>query len=161
MTIHPEDQLSAYIDNELSEYEKKQVENHIATCDSCQALMNELIAMQSDLKQAFYSIQEPADLEDRVLQSIEIEKESVGFIKGWLLIPFLAVLVICIIFFSIGGFLIKLIHGSFTLLTAMVYMISHFISSLPVFSGVTVVLSLTILTLSIYTLRRMFQTTTS
>jgi anti-sigma factor RsiW len=161
MTYHPEDQLSAYMDDELNKDERQQVEAHIETCESCQALLQDLLDMQSDVVRTFHLIQEPADLESRILQSIGKEEIPASAGKGWLSVPLVALLVLGLLWFVTGAVLIKLIHGFIKVMIAMVYMASHFISSVPVLSGLTVVLSLIILSASFYSLRRLLQTTTS
>jgi anti-sigma factor RsiW len=161
MTKHPEDQLSAYLDDELNHDERQQVEEHIEKCESCQALLEDLLVIQRDLVQTFNLIQEPADLEVRVLQSIAKEESPATAGKGWLFGFLMVTLTLGIFWFVNGSVLVKLIHGFLKLMIAMVYVASHFILSVPVLSGLTVVLSLIILVTSIYSLRRLLQTTAS
>ncbi|MBW7452732.1 anti-sigma factor family protein [Paenibacillus sepulcri] len=160
MTDHPKAQLSAYLDDELNDEERQQVETHLATCESCQVLLEDLLSIQGDVVKTFQLIQEPADLEIRVLQSIGIEKMPAAAGKGWLYVPLVALLAFGAIWFATGPIFVKLIVGFIKFMMVMVYLASHFISSVPVLSGLTVVLSLIVLTASVYSLRRLFQTTT-
>ncbi|WP_025688618.1 anti-sigma factor family protein [Paenibacillus zanthoxyli] len=159
MIEHPEDQLSAYLDDELNAEERQRVEDHIEECESCQALLEDLLVMQSELAQTFRQIQEPAHLEVRVLQSISEEKIPTAAEKGWAFGFLMMVLTFGIFWFLSGSVLVKLIHGLLKLTAAMVYAASHFILSVPVLTGLTVVLSSVILAVSAYSLRRLLQTT--
>ena len=42
MTVHLDDRLSAYLDEELSAPERAAVEAHLASCESCRALLDDL-----------------------------------------------------------------------------------------------------------------------
>ncbi|BBH20379.1 hypothetical protein Back11_17240 [Paenibacillus baekrokdamisoli] len=161
MTKHPEDQLSAYLDDELNNDERRRMEDHIEKCESCQALLEDLLVLQRDLVQTFNLIQEPADLEVRVLQSIAKEESPATVGKGWLFGFLMVSLTLGIFWFVTGSVLVKLVHGFSKLMIAMVYVASHFILSVPVLTALTVVLSLIILVTSIYSLRRLLQTTAS
>ncbi|AIQ12593.1 anti-sigma factor family protein [Paenibacillus durus] len=159
MIEHPEDQLSVYLDGELNDDERQRVKDHIEKCESCKALLEELSTLQHDLAQTFRRIQEPAHLEVRILQSIAEEEIPAAAEKGWVLGFLMMLLTFSIFWFLTGSVLVKLIHGLLKLTAAMVYAASHFILSVPVLTGVTVVLSLAILTASVYSLRRLLQTT--
>jgi anti-sigma factor RsiW len=41
-SVHPEEDLSAYVDGELGERARRAVETHLATCEACSALLREL-----------------------------------------------------------------------------------------------------------------------
>ncbi|WP_410513591.1 zf-HC2 domain-containing protein [Paenibacillus sp. BR2-3] len=161
MNYHPEDQLSAYMDDELNEDERQQVEAHLEKCESCQVLLEELLSIQSDVLHTFTLIQEPADFEMRVLGSIATKETPAVAGKGWLFIPATAFLALVVFWVLAGTVFVNMMHGFLKIMIAMIYMTSHFISSVPVLSGLTVVLSLIILTTSVYSLRRLLQTTTS
>jgi predicted anti-sigma-YlaC factor YlaD len=161
MTYHLEDQLSAYMDDELSDEERQQVEAHLEICESCQVLLEELLSIQSNVMHTFIMIQEPVDLEIRVLQAIADRTEPAATAKGWILVTLMAFMASGILWFLTGPVLVKLIHGVLKLMIALVYMASHFVTGVPVLSGLTVVLSLIIITTSIFSLRRLLQTPAS
>ena len=46
---HPEEDLSAYLDGELSDRERRKVEGHLAACDRCSSLLEELASMRTML----------------------------------------------------------------------------------------------------------------
>ncbi|OKP87732.1 hypothetical protein A3844_10005 [Paenibacillus helianthi] len=161
MTYHLEDQLSAYMDGELTVEERQQVESHLESCESCQVLLEELLSVQSTVIHAFGRIQEPEDLEIRVLQALSDKKERATAEKGWLLVPLAAFVSLVILWFAAGAIFAKVLHGFLKLMIALVYMGSHLLSGVPVLSGLTVLLSLLIITASVYSLRRLLQTSTS
>jgi anti-sigma factor RsiW len=41
-SVHPEDELSAYVDGELGEPARRAVETHVASCEACSTLLREL-----------------------------------------------------------------------------------------------------------------------
>ncbi|WP_379160873.1 anti-sigma factor family protein [Paenibacillus sp. sgz5001063] len=161
MTCHLEDQLSAYMDDELTDEERRQVESHLENCESCQLLLEELLSVHSTVVHAFGEIQEPENLEIRVLQALSGTKERASAEKGWLLVPIAAFVSLVILWFAAGSIFAKVLHGFLKLMLAMVYMGSHLLSGVPVLSGLTVILSLGIITASVYSLRRLLQTSTS
>jgi hypothetical protein len=60
-----------------------------------------------------------------------------------------------------GAVILNLLGGLLKFAFAIVYMVSHFIYSVPVLSGLTLVLSLIVLSVSGYSLKRLLQTTSS
>jgi len=161
MSCHVEDQLSAYMDDELNEEERQQVETHLESCDSCQVLLEELFTIQSSVIHTFSQLQAPADFEIRVQQAIADREETPVFGKGWLFVPLMAFIALGLLWIATGAVFVKLVHGFLKLMIAMVYTASHLISGVPVLSGITVVLSLIIISTSVYSLRRLLQTSTS
>ncbi|MEX1031496.1 MAG: zf-HC2 domain-containing protein [Paenibacillaceae bacterium] len=160
MTNHPELQISAYIDNELSEQDRQEVENHIESCTSCQRLLEEMLVMQTDVSQMYSRLQAPKGMDDRILQAIRDESAMKVNGLGWFSIPVVALLVLGILWLMTGAVLLKLLSGLMKFTVVMVYMVSHFISTLPILAGLTLVLSLIILSISSYSLKRLLQTTT-
>ncbi|MFD1774754.1 anti-sigma factor family protein [Paenibacillus rhizophilus] len=161
MTGHLEEQLSAYMDEELSDDERRQIEAHLEICESCQVLLEELLTLQSNITRTYEEIQGPADFEIRVMQVIADRQEPAAAGKGWIFVPLLSFMALGLLWFAAGAILMKLINGFLKLVVALVYMASHFVSGVPVLSGAVVVLSLIILSTSVYSLRRLLQASTS
>jgi anti-sigma factor RsiW len=161
MTNHPEEQISAYIDNELSEQDRQVVADHIDSCASCQRLVEELLVLQSGVSQTYRMLQSPKELDNRILQAIQGEPTKKAEGKGWLSVPLVALMVLAAFWFMTGAVFIKLLSGLLNFTVALVYLLSHFISTVPVLSGLTLVLSLIVLSISGYSLKRQFQTTTN
>jgi anti-sigma factor RsiW len=162
MTNHPELQISAYIDNELSEQERQEVENHFESCLSCRSLLEELLVLQTDVSQAYNKLQSPKELDNRILQAIKggSAKKVKGI--GWLFsFPVVALIVLGVLWLMTGAVFLKLLSGFLKFAVLLVYMVSHFISTLPTLAGLTLVLSLIILSVSSYSLKRLLQSTTT
>jgi anti-sigma factor RsiW len=161
MTTHPEEQISAYIDNELSEQDRQLVEKHLESCTSCQSLLEDLLDLQSNVSQTYRMIHSPNELDTRILQAIQGEPSKQAEGRGWLSFPLVTVIVLGGIGYMSGTLFLKLFSGLLKLTVAIVYMASHFISTVPVLAGLTLVLSLIILSITGYSLKRLLQTTTS
>ena len=50
-SAHPEEELSAYVDGELGERARRAVERHLATCEACSSLLQELRETKSLLRE--------------------------------------------------------------------------------------------------------------
>jgi anti-sigma factor RsiW len=162
MTNHPEQQISAYIDDELSELDRQEVANHIESCASCQRLFEELLVLQSDVSQTYKMLKAPNELDSRIFQAIKSEPTKKGEGRGWLSsVPLIALMVLGALWLMTGAVILNLLSGLVKFTVAIVYMVSHFISTVPVLSGLTLVLSLIVLSISGYSLKRLLQTTTS
>lgn len=160
MTYHLEDQLSAYIDDELEDHERQQVEAHLESCETCQILLEDLLSIQNVVMSSYEQVQAPDNLEALILQSMGREQPSAIAKKGWFLISMLALLSLGILWFVTSTVLVNLLHGFLKLTIALVYLASHYLTGLPMLSGLMVVFSLVILILSAYSLKRLLQTTT-
>lgn len=161
MTYHLEDQLSAYMDDELAEEERQQVEAHLESCESCQALLDELLSIQQSVMHTFERMEAPADLEIRVLQTLTDTPKPAAAGKAWLFLPLAACIALGTVWFMTGAVVGKAFHAIFRLMVALVYVVPHFVSGVPILYGLTVVLSLLIISTSIYSLRRLILTSTS
>jgi hypothetical protein len=106
-------------------------------------------------------LQSPNELDSRILQSIQSEPTNKAEGRGGVFVPLVALMVLGILWVTTGVIFFKLLSGLLRITIAMVYMASHFISTLPVLAGLTLVLSLIVLSISGYSLKRLLQTTTS
>ncbi|SEP17800.1 anti-sigma factor [Paenibacillus sp. OV219] len=161
MSKHPEEQLSAYLDDELTQDERREIEEHLETCESCQALLEDMADNNYDLVQTFSLIEVPMNFEVRVMQSIGAEEERQFAGKGWVLALLLGLLTLGVFYLLTGAIIGKLIHGWSKLVITLIYASSHFILSVPALTGGTIVLSLIILVTSFISLKRLLQTSTS
>ncbi|MCY9691475.1 anti-sigma factor family protein [Paenibacillus alginolyticus] len=111
MSNHIEDLLSAYMDNELTESERQQVEEHLNTCSECSAVLNDVMDLKNQVFAAFHSIEAPEGLEDKVIRAIgsNVYHENVSRGRNWLLVPLVSALcIISIVFVFAGSFLFKM-----------------------------------------------------
>ncbi|WP_219837015.1 anti-sigma factor [Paenibacillus sp. R14(2021)] len=161
MTKHPKEQLSAYLDDELTQDERREIEEHLETCESCQALLEDMVDNKYELVQTFGHIQAPMDFEVRVMQSIGAEEERISAGKGRIFALLLALLTLGVFYLLTGAVIGKLIHGWSKLMITLIYAASHFILSVPVLTGGTILLSLAILVTSLISLKRLLQASAS
>ncbi|WP_127531575.1 anti-sigma factor family protein [Paenibacillus kobensis] len=156
MIGHLNDQLSAYLDDELNEEEKKAIEAHLESCESCQALLDVWLAMQEQVKDIFQFAQAPAHIEANVMATIE-RNPQLFVRKRWFAIPLIVILLISVFGITTGTMFVKFIHSFTRLFVAILYMATHFLSNVPFVALSVSVLSLIVLTASIYSLRKAFQ----
>jgi hypothetical protein len=161
MTTHSEEQISAYIDDELCDQDRQEVEKHIQSCASCQRLLEELRVLQSDVSQTYRMLQSPNVLDSRILQAIQGEPTTKAEGRGRLFVPLVAIMVLGALWVITGTVFLKLLRGLLKITITLVYMVSHLISTLPVLAGLTLVLSFIVLSVSGYSLKRLLQSTTS
>lgn len=160
MERHMKEQLSAYLDGELNQAERQEVEAHLETCETCQELLEDFLQLKDQVVLSFSSVEAPHNLEERVMRSLRIRTSAAEKYAGLLL--FLCVLIPFVILYALAGTVImKLVHGFSKFIITLMYAASHFILSLPVLSGMTILLSLSILAVCIYSLKRLLHTTVS
>ncbi|GMK40779.1 hypothetical protein PCCS19_38350 [Paenibacillus sp. CCS19] len=155
---HLEDQLLAYLDNELTEEEKLAVEAHLESCASCQALLQDWLSFQAQVHDAFQYKQAPIDFDIHVMQAIQ-QEQRVTIRKRWLLLPLLAGFIFILFGITRSMMVVKFIHSFIRLLSAFLYMSTHFMASIPIISATAVFLSIFVLFTSIYYLRRAIRLT--
>lgn len=98
--------LAAYADGELSEEQKALVEQHVATCPHCKALLGEYLALNEAL--ASCTVQAPEGFSDRVMDAVEKQKtaapKSVGRgVRLGRIAPFMGVAAAAVICISVAG----------------------------------------------------------
>jgi len=155
--MHPEEQLSAYLDGELGEAERVQIESHLETCPTCQSLLHELMELQQTLSSSMFSLSEPADLEDRVLKAVAHETRIRHYGKLWMYVPLLAAVVLVLLAIVAGPVVIRVIQGLLVIGKALLYTMSLALADLPIFAGVAVIVLLIVLVASILSLRKLLR----
>lgn len=98
--------LAAYADGELNEKQKALVEQHVATCPHCKALLGEYLALNEAL--ASCTVQAPEGFADRVMDAVEKQKtaapKSVGRgVRLGRIAPFMGVAAAAVICISVAG----------------------------------------------------------
>lgn len=161
MNNHPEAQwLSAYMDDELSAEQLRYCEDHVASCEQCQLLLNDLLSLKSEVRTAYAAIQAPDMLEDAVLSRIQLQSSKRSSMKEWIFL-LTGLFILSIFLFMLHPIMTRLLSVLATFLLALVYMFSHYIASIPLLTEVSSVLSVGIVFLSSLSLRRLLQTTRS
>lgn len=95
--------ISGYLDNELTQQQRQMLRVHLESCDNCQAIYQDLKAMQESIGSLQYPECEEEKM-DKILQEPVAKKIS---IVGWLLVTIpLAILFIyhLITIFTVGSF---------------------------------------------------------
>ena len=98
--------LAAYADGELSEEQKALVEQHVATCPHCKALLGEYLALNQAIEAC--AVQAPEGFADRVMDAVEKQKtaapKSVGRgVRLGRIAPFMGVAAAAVICISVAG----------------------------------------------------------
>ena len=98
--------LAAYADGELSEEQKALVEQHVATCPHCKALLGEYLALNQAIEAC--AVQAPEGFADRVMDAVEKQKtaapRSVGRgVRLGRIAPFMGVGAAAVICISVAG----------------------------------------------------------
>jgi anti-sigma factor RsiW len=156
---HVDELISAYLDNELTEAERVLVELHIGTCKECRALVEDFLAMKSQLFTVYQSIEIPDNLEQRVLASLEQKPKTTT--RRYTVVPWVltgsAVTLLLLFMVSLSPLAtlsIGLFSSLVTIMVSVLQVVPVFAASLPSLfigiAGVTVFL----LFLLIWSLRR-------
>jgi anti-sigma factor RsiW len=74
-TNHPEQLLSFYVDNELAEEERREISEHLASCESCRLALEELRALRVRIREAA-DVSLPDNFVYSVLRSARREQEN-------------------------------------------------------------------------------------
>lgn len=74
-TNHPEQLLSSYVDDELTEKERREISKHLASCESCRKSVEELRALRVRIREAA-DVTLPDNFVYSVLRSARREKEN-------------------------------------------------------------------------------------
>ncbi|MCC3373625.1 anti-sigma factor [Cohnella sp. REN36] len=157
--MHPDDELSAYLDGELSRDERARIDAHLEDCSSCQSLLEQLMELKETFSSAMFAINEPDGFESRVAQAIARENRVRNLGMLWLVVPMLAAMLFGLLALAFGPLVLHLMQGVLAIGRALVYTISFAVVDMPLFSGVAVMISLIILIASILSLRRLLRST--
>lgn len=64
-------QLSAYLDDEISETERQRIDSHLNTCADCREVLSQLYEMQAFYISELTAVEVSGDIESRVLSQIQ------------------------------------------------------------------------------------------
>ncbi|WP_164545567.1 anti-sigma factor family protein [Paenibacillus albus] len=158
MSNHPEEQLSAYLDDELGDEDRQLVEKHLESCETCRAIMEDLFTMKQQFGEVFALVDAPENLENRVLHALRQEQSQKKHLRDWAAAIVIGLIPLIVLYFIAGPVALKLIHGCYKLMVTLLYAASHFILSVPTLSVTTILLAVIILATSSYSLKRLLQT---
>lgn len=158
MINHPDDLLSAYIDNELNADENRIIEEHLACCEQCQTLYEDLLHMKFQVSSAFQDFEAPEDLEQRIINEINLYPAAKPINKAWVTLPVLGILTVLIVLILSGPVFVTLISILFKFIAVLVFVIPSVLTSVPSLFGASIIFSIFMLIFSSFYLRRLLQT---
>lgn len=160
MSNHIDDLLSAYIDDELSEKERQQVEEHLNSCPECSLTLSDLLDIKHQVFTTFHSIQAPKTLEDTVFHTLSSSAPSnISQQRYWILLPLLSPLfLIAIAFALMGSFVFKIISIGLKVIINLVYAIGSILGSDPLIIGGLVIFSILLIIASSISLKIVLKT---
>jgi anti-sigma factor RsiW len=161
MANHPEDLLSAYIDNELTADERQHVEEHLHSCTQCQLLAADLLELQQQVSAVFQTVDAPRHIEQRIMHEIELQTRAPFISRNWLAIPLAGALCLTAVWYLFGSVFFTLLSVLFKFLLALIYALSGMVTSIPTLTGATAVFAIFIVIISSFSLRRLLTTTTN
>lgn len=154
--MHPEEQLSAYLDGELGQEEQAQIESHLENCPSCQSLLLELMDLKQTFTSAMNELAVPSGLETQVMQAVAKEnaKRNLNLGKVWIFVPLLSAIVLFLLVITAGPIVIPLMQAGLVIGRALLYTMSHAVAGMPLLSGIVAILSLIVLFVSVLSIRK-------
>jgi anti-sigma factor RsiW len=129
MNKHVDEQLSAYLDDELPLAESADVEKHLDVCDSCRTLLNELSAIQNNIVAAYRSVLLPEDLGEHIRLAVFDGEMPTSARRhaGLCSLPIISAVLLCAFLIAARG----LFPPFFSLLFALLHAIRIVISGVP------------------------------
>lgn len=162
MNDHPTESLSAYIDQELDAEERRRIDRHLLECETCAAMVADLMDMRSQVADFYVHLEAPHDLEQRVMLSIErTAKTSTITTTSSAAVPLVGVAALVVLLALYGSLFLKLFSIAMKFFLTVAFAASHVASSIPAVWGSILVLSIGIFVLSGLSIRRILQSTAS
>ncbi|BCU82825.1 hypothetical protein JIR001_26080 [Polycladomyces abyssicola] len=161
---HIDHLLSAYIDNELSEHKRTEVERHLQACPYCMKLYEDLASMSHQLVTAYENLSLPDHLTDKVMDAIyekeaEYKAETFPPLFSYTTLRWGALSSIFLLLF-LNGFLIFVVGTifSFTPISILLHLFHGLLTvimAIPYLSTVMCVVSIILIGISLWSLRRL------
>lgn len=160
MNDHPTESLSAYIDQELDTEERRQIDRHLLQCEFCRELLADLMDMRSQVADFYAQLEAPADLELKVLASLNRESApSTITDTSSAAVPLIGIAAIVVFLYLYGATFFKLFSIVLQFLMTTAYVASHVASSIPAVWGSVLALSAGIFVISGLSIRRILRST--
>lgn len=163
MSEHIEHLLSGYMDNELTEHERNEVERHLTACPRCRGILSDLIDIQGQVVAAFQTGEVPESIEDRVLHTIRAEASAPVSKNNrvWLLVPIASVILLIAAAFALtGSFLIKLTSITGKVLLNLIYAFGSVLGADPLIMAGLLGVSFILIIVSGISLKHLLKTRT-
>lgn len=159
MAEHVKGLLSAYLDQELNESERHQVERHLNGCLECRRELEAFEMLQTQIAFAYESIEVPSGFEENLAENIEKQQRKQSGIQKWTLAFVGALLVAAILLelapvLSLGAAMTTfVVHTGYDLLKIVPFLVS----SLPYMLGAVCMVAVLLIVLSLWSLRRLLE----
>ncbi|WP_047154337.1 anti-sigma factor family protein [Aneurinibacillus tyrosinisolvens] len=159
--VHVVEQLSEFLDDELSEEENQRVSVHLESCSSCRAVFQDLSFLSTSIHKEWVTYDASDDLTERIFADIQQSENMFSksrWIFGFVLGTLMSVLAVFTWFFSQLG----LLEGRVIYL--FMHVVSESLSVLPslvlentVLFGEILLISAVLITLSIWSLNKLLR----
>lgn len=161
MNGHPIESISAYLDDELNADERRQLERHLATCETCRAMAADLTDIRMQVYMHYGAIEAPDGFERKVLSSLRSPSTvTLGEKAGFTMITLAALLTIGVFAALYGSTIIRLISIAFGFLVTVAYVVSRVASSEPLLWGASFAIAIGLIVVSGISIRRILRSTT-
>lgn len=161
MSEHIENILSEYMDDELNEAEKQNVEKHLSICSDCNNRLHELKALREEMLAVYFSIDIPNRIEEKVIEKIQLATEK----NKTMVLNLLAFLML----FAFGIMLyestspvltvgLPIFHSFYSIARGLIYAVPSIISGIPYVVEVITLLICSFIVFAILTLRYLVHT---
>ncbi|WP_027416186.1 zf-HC2 domain-containing protein [Aneurinibacillus terranovensis] len=163
MSTHVEEQLSAYIDNELTASEYLEVDRHLQQCAYCQNIRDDLYSLRGQLFQTYASVEISGDLEGKVMTSIglkegrerEVTRKNTEAGYRTYLLPVFLFSAVFLLFLALRG---GMFSSMFSILFGLFHVIGVLVKVIPYLVEGISVLALFVILLSGWSLRHLLTT---
>ncbi|HEX6922274.1 MAG TPA: zf-HC2 domain-containing protein [Bacillales bacterium] len=164
MAEHVQNLLSAYIDDELDERDRKQVESHLRNCPRCLQEFEELRTLQQQLYTVYESVEAPDEFEISVMEKIEGQRLDSSHnrenqLVKWAIAIFAASLMI-VVFIYMAPLIylgLTLASTSVTIGFHLLHTVSQIVSSIPYLLGTLLVGAAILIVLSLWSLHKILE----
>lgn len=153
MAEHVRDLLSAYLDQELSHEEQRQVERHLNHCLACQEEMEVLASLKEQTALAYAAVEIPEGIEEAVMAKIAEHQRAfyvASAARKWGSVVLAALLAVL---------LYNQIAPAVSFILAMGYrflqVISFLVTSTPYLLGIVFAVAIMLIIFSVWSLRRL------
>jgi anti-sigma factor RsiW len=159
MMDHPNGWLSAYIDDELEADQRQLIEDHLQHCQSCAAVVHDMMELKAQVAEFYVTIEPPLYLEQQVRRAINNKTSTDSWIRAWFAVPMAGVLCLVTLWFLFGPILLRLVSALFKFVLAAFYLFSNMAASIPSVFGTVVIIAVILLMISGISLRRLLRST--
>ncbi|MFC7392044.1 anti-sigma factor family protein [Scopulibacillus cellulosilyticus] len=167
MHEYVEELLSPYIDDELNSEERKAVEQHLKTCKQCREEVEDLRFLKTQMLSAYKTIEIPdIGFEQEVIRKIQILEAENRKAFSWKFCTALVIGILVIIFalLKLSPILyasLRVVYTLFAVGTRITHALLVIVSDVPYLLGAFIIVTLILIVISGWSVRRLFGTKTT